>query len=202
MAKLILVRHGITRLYHDQRFWGKTDVELSDAGIKQSEQLRDRLAKEKITAIYSSTLKRARVTAEIIASRHGLNVQPCAELNECNFGYMEGLTFAEIKNLHPELAETLNGFDTVVQFPGGENFSDLDKRVKSFLKRIAELKDKDTAVIVAHGGPLLLIICHLLGIGVKHWRKIRLELASISILDTYPEGIILSSLNDVCHLKK
>jgi broad specificity phosphatase PhoE len=201
VAKLILVRHGITKLYHEQRFWGKTDVELSDAGIRQSEQLRDRLAKEKINAVYSSTLKRARTTAELIAARHGLNVQPCGELDECNFGYAEGLTFPEIQNLHPELAKALNGFDTPVQFPGGESFSNFEKRVKGFLKRLADHKDKDTIVIVAHGGTLLLIICHLLEIGVKHWRKMRLELASISILDTYPRGVILSSLNDISHLK-
>ena len=201
MAKLILVRHGITKLYHDQRFWGKTDVELSDTGIRQSEQLRDRLAKEKINIIYSSTLKRARTTAEVIAARHSLNVQPCQELDECNFGYVEGLTFPEIQNLHPKLAKALNGFDTPVQFPGGESFSNFEKRVRGFLKRLADYKDKDTIVIVAHGGTLLLLICHLLEIGVKHWRKMRLELASISIVNTYPKGVILNSLNDISHLK-
>jgi broad specificity phosphatase PhoE len=201
VAKLILVRHGITRLYHEQRFWGKTDVELSEAGIKQSEQLRDRLAKERVNVVYSSTLKRARTTAEIIAIKHGLTVQPCRELDECNFGYAEGLTFAEIQNLHPELAKALNGFDTPIQFPGGESFGNFEKRVKGFLNRLANHEDKDTIVIVAHGGSLQLIICHLLGIGVKHWRKMRLGLASISVLDTYPKGVILSSLNDVSHLK-
>ena len=201
MAKLILVRHGITKLYHEQRFWGKTDVELSEAGIKQSEQLRDRLAKEKINAVYSSTLKRARTTAEIIAIKHNLTVQPCQELDECNFGYAEGLTFPEIQTLHPELAKALDGFDTPVQFPGGESFGDFEKRVKGFLNRLTEYKDKDIIVVVAHGGTLLLIICHLLEIGAKHWRKMRLELASISVLDTYPRGAILSSLNDISHLK-
>ena len=201
MAKLILVRHGITRLYHDQRFWGKTDVELSDIGIRQSEQLRDRLAKEKINTIYSSTLKRARTTAEVIAAKHGLAVQPCQELDECNFGYVEGLTFAEIQNLHPELAKALDGFDTPVQFPGGESFSSFEIRVRGFLKRLADHEDKDTIVIVAHGGTLLLLICHLLEIGVKHWRKMRLELASVSIIDTYPGGVVLNSLNDISHLK-
>jgi alpha-ribazole phosphatase len=201
LARLILVRHGITKLHHNQRFWGKTDVELSEAGIRQSEQLRDRLAKEKINIIYSSTLKRARITAEIIASRHGLNVETCEDLDECNFGYVEGLTFAEIQNLHPDLAKALKGFDTVVQFPGGESFNDLDGRVRKFLKRIPEQEDKNTIVIVAHSGTLLLIICHLLGIGAKHWHKMRLELGSISVMDIYPEGVILSSLNDVSHLK-
>lgn len=204
MAKLILVRHGSIRLQqHDERFWGKTDVELSDAGVRQSEKLRDRLAKEKVTTIYSSSLYRARTTAQLIASKHGLNVQHCEELDECNFGYVEGLTFAEIQNLHPELAKSLIGFDMNVQFPGGESFRDLDKRVRSFLKRLADHKerDNDTIIVVAHGGPLLLLVCHLLEIDSSNWRKMRLELASVSIINTYPGGVILNSLNDISHLK-
>ena len=201
MSKLLLVRHGRTKLHHDERFWGKTDVELSDIGIKQAEKLRDRLAKEKITAIYSSELSRARLTAETIAASHKMDVQICPELNECNFGYVEGLTFTEIQQLHPQLAKTLSGFDTLAQFPGGESFSDLDRRVQSFLKRLKEHKDKDTVLIVAHGGTLLLMICHLLKIDIKNWRKMRLGLASLTVIDTYPQGVIMSSLNDVSHLK-
>ena len=56
MAKLLLVRHGRTRLYQSDRFWGSTDIPLSDLGIKQAELLRDRLASEKITAVYSLSL--------------------------------------------------------------------------------------------------------------------------------------------------
>ena len=201
MSRLILVRHGRTKLHHDERFWGKTDVELSDTGIMQAEQLRDRLAKEKINAIYTSQLSRARVTAEIIAAKHGVNVQTCSDLNECNFGFVEGLTFTEIQQLHPELAETLSGFDTLAQFPGGESFTELDERVQSLLPRLTKHKEKETVLIVAHGGTLLLLICHLLEIDIKNWRKMRLDLASRSIIDTYPQGAILSTLNDISHLK-
>ena len=51
MARLLLVRHGQTKLHRADRFWGSTDVALSDTGIKQSEKLHDRLAKEKISAV-------------------------------------------------------------------------------------------------------------------------------------------------------
>jgi broad specificity phosphatase PhoE len=203
LSKLILVRHGVTNLQqHDERFWGSTDVKLSSAGVRQAELLSDRLAKEKINAVYSSVLSRARTTAEIIALRHKLDVISCPELNECNFGYAEGLTFTEIQRLHPELAKTLKGFDTAVRFPGGESFIELDNRVQQFLNRLDAHTEKETLVIVAHGGTLLLLICHLLEIDIKHWRQMRLYQASMSIMDTYPEGAILSLLNDVSHLTK
>lgn len=201
MSRLLLVRHGRTLLHKDDRFWGKTDITLSNIGIWQAEKLRDRLTVEKINAVYSSNLSRAHATAEIIASRHQLKITACDELNECNFGYAEGLTFAEIKKLYPELAQVLSGFDTAVRFPGGENFNELNSRVQKFLERLNEHKPKETILIVAHGGPLQIMICNLLGIDIKHWRQIRLYLASLSIVETYPQGAMLSLLNDVSHLK-
>lgn len=200
MSKLLLVRHGQTKLHKADRFWGSTDVTLSDIGIKQAEQLRERLAREKITAVYTSTLSRARSTAETIASRHKTKITACEELRECNFGYIEGLTFGEIQRLHPELAEELLNWKTVA-FPGGESLEDLDKRVVSFLDRLNKHKEKETVLVVAHGGPLRLIICHLLGLGPEHWLQLRVELASLSIVETYPQGAILTLLNDTAHLK-
>ena len=201
MARLLLIRHGRTRLHKDDRFWGKTDIPLSIIGIKQAGHLRDRLAAEKITAVYSSTLSRARVTAEIIAAGHKLEVKPSAELCECNFGYIEGLTYPEIKRLYPSLAEELND-RTAVTFPGGESLDQLNKRVMTFLKRLEKHKPQDTVAVIAHGGPIRLIICNLLGFEQKHWQQLRVDLASLSIVETYPQTAILSLLNDTSHLKQ
>ena len=200
MSRLLLVRHGLTMLHKGDRFWGKTDIALSNIGIMQAAQLRARLASEKIGAVYSSTLSRARFTAEIIASEHGLAVIACDELCECNFGYAEGLSFEEIKDLYPALAEELSNWKTVV-FPGGESLEQLDARVKIFLNRLEQHEQGDTIAIVAHGGPLRLIICNLLGLEIQHWQQMRIDLASLSIVETYPQATILSLLNDTSHLK-
>lgn len=199
MSKILLVRHGTTRLHTGNRFWGRTDIPLSNIGIKQAGQLRNRLSKEKIDAIYSSTLSRARSTAEIIASGHKPEVNACEELCECNFGYIEGLNFDEIKRLHPALAEELNNRKTVA-FPGGESLEQLNARVQSFLQRLEDHKPEETILIVAHGGPLRLIICDLLGLGMEHWLKFHVDLASLSIMETYPRAAVLYLLNDVSHL--
>lgn len=200
MAKLLLIRHGRTRLHKDDRFWGKTDIPLSNIGIKQAGQLRARLASEQINAVYSSTLSRARFTAEIIASGHKLDVKAVSELCECNFGYAEGLTYPEIKRLYPALAEELQDRKAVT-FPGGENLDQLNTRVTTFLKQLANHKPQDTIAIVAHGGPIRLIICNLIGFEQKHWQQLRIDLASLSIVETYPQTTILNLLNDTSHLK-
>lgn len=201
MSKLLLVRHGDTKGNSAERFWGQTDVELSATGIRQAERLRDRLATEKIDAIYTSNLRRASATAEIIASCHQLAVITCAELHEINFGKFEGLTFKEISQLYPELVKVWLTRDLTFRYPGGESIADLNNRVIKFLDRLEQHTPEETVLIVAHSGILRLLICHLLRIEPWHWRQIRTDLASLSILETYPQGAILNSLNDVSHLR-
>ncbi|MHB8104948.1 MAG: histidine phosphatase family protein, partial [Dehalococcoidales bacterium] len=159
-----------------------------------------RLASEEINAVFSSTLSRARSTAEIIAAGHKVEITACAELCECNFGYVEGLTFKEIERLYPALAVELASWNTV-SFPGGESLEQLNDRVKVFLKRLENLKPNDTAVIVSHGGPLRLLVCNLLGIDTTHWQQLRIDRASLSIVETYTQAAIITLLNDMSHLK-
>ena len=200
MSRVLLVRHGDTELNSAERYWGHSDVKLSDAGLSQAKRLRDRLATQKIDAIYSSDLRRASVTAETIASGHQLEVITCAELCEINFGELEGLTFDEISQLYPEVTRLWVERSPKLKFPGGESLDEFDKRVSRFLGRLEKHGEEETMLIVAHCGPLRVLICQLLGVGLHHRQQIRLDLASVSILETYQQGAILSLLNDVSHL--
>jgi len=201
VPKLLLVRHGDTESNSAERYWGNTDVKLNDAGFRQAERLRDCLAADRIEAIYSSDLSRASTTAEIIASKHGVDVIICAELREMNFGELEGLTFNEISQLHPEVTELWRQRSHKLKFPGGESVDEFNSRVSQFVSRLKKHAPQETILIVAHSGSLRSLMCHLLGIGLERRWQFRLDLASLSILETYPEGAILSLLNDVSHLR-
>jgi alpha-ribazole phosphatase len=194
------VRHGNTKLNSAGRYWGRTDVELSADGTRQAEQLRDRLAAQKIDIAYTSNLQRASATAKIIATNHQVDIVTCPELREINFGKIEGLTFKEVSQLYPEVAEAWSKWSLTLKYPDGESIVELNNRVSKFLERLEKHTPEKTILIVAHSAPLRLLICHLLGIRIQHWRQIRLDLASLSILDTYPQGAILNSLNDISHL--
>ncbi len=200
MSRLLLVRHGDTELNSAERYWGQTDVELSTAGFRQAERLRDRLATEKIDTIYSSDLQRASLTAKIIASRHQLDIITCAELREINFGELEGLTFDEISRLYPEVTKLWVERSPELKYPGGESIDGFTKRVSKFLGRLENHAPEQTILIVAHSGVLRTLVCQLLGIGLGYRWQFRLDLASLSIIETYPQGAILSLLNDVSHL--
>ncbi len=202
MTRLLLVRHGETELNSAERYWGHSDVKLSALGIRQAEGLRDRLAAEQIDAICSSDLKRALVTAKTIASGRQLAVITCAELREINFGRIEGLNFEEISQLFPEFAVKWRlQRDINLEFPGGESFNELNSRVSSFADRLRRHTDDEVVLVVAHAGVLRTLICQLMGIELRCIYQIRLDLASLSIVETYPQGAIVSLLNDTSHLR-
>ena len=202
MSRLLLVRHGITEFNNTRRFAGYSDVGMSTNGYRQVEMLGDRLVNEKIDAVSSSDLRRALVTAEVISSGHKVNIVTCPELREMNYGDAEGLTFQEISHLYPKVAESVANFSLRLEFPGGESFERFIKRTSKFLDRLERYEPSGTMLIVSHSGPLKVLVCRLLGIDQSHWRQIRIDNASLSIVETYPRGVILSLLNDTSHLRE
>jgi alpha-ribazole phosphatase len=200
LTKLLLVRHGETQMNSSQRYWGKTDVALGALGLKAAESLRDRLAGQKIDFAYSSALRRALVTARIVASSHNLKVVSCPELNEIDFGKMEGLDFNEVNGKFPEVARLWMQRSPDLAYPEGESLYQLDKRVTEFKQRLARQAAGDVVLVVSHSGVLRTLICQLLGLESAARWKIRLDLGSLSIVDTYSDAAILSLLNDTSHL--
>jgi len=202
MSRLLLVRHGETELNSAERYWGQSDVKLSTLGFRQAERLRDRLAAQKLDVIYSSDLQRAWATAKTIASRHQLDVITCTELREINFGKIEGLNFEEISQLFPEFtAKWRVQRSTNIEFPGGESLDQLHSRVGNFVSRLKQHKAEETVLVVAHAGVLRSLICRLMAIELRYIYQIRLDLASLSILETHPTGATLTLLNDTSHLR-
>src|ERR1051326_3352209 len=90
VTRLFVVRHGVTAWNAEGRWQGHTDVSLTDEGIAQAHGVARRLAKERVDAVWSSDLSRARMTAEIIAEHHRLPVATTPALREQRLGDWEG----------------------------------------------------------------------------------------------------------------
>lgn len=195
MGRLLLVRHGMAG-YGDGRYWGRTDVALTGTGVRQVERLCRRLAQSDISAVYSSDLGRCLQTAEILSGPHDVSVVPCPDLREVDFGAFEGLTFGEIQQRDPDAARywTESGHE---RFPNGEAVDDLIGRVDRFLGRLS-IADGQT-LIVAHAGSLRALLSLMIGRPSAWWR-LRIDCASLSVVEIAREGRVLCLLNDVCHL--
>jgi broad specificity phosphatase PhoE len=169
-----------------QRFCGRSDVALSARGKEQARWLGSCLAKTKISACYSSDLRRARETAELIAAARSvpLSIQNDPAWREIDFGAWEGLTYAEIEARFPTQLGFFEHPETHIP-PGGESLAQLSQRVLAALLRSLEecASREGDMVIVSHGGPLRVLLSSMLGVSLARQWQFGLRPGSLSALD-------------------
>ncbi|XP_022573076.1 phosphoglycerate mutase-like protein 4, partial [Brassica napus] len=154
-AEIVVVRHGETSWNAERKIQGHIDVELNDAGRQQAVRVAERLSKEpKISYVYSSDLKRAFETAQIIAARCGnLEVLTDPHLRERHLGDMQGLVYQEASKIRPIAYKAFLSNRTDVDIPGGgESLDKLYDRCTSALQRIGDKHKGERVVVVTHGG--------------------------------------------------
>ncbi len=152
--------------------------------------------------MYSSDLSRASDTADAIAAHHNLQVTRTPSLRELNFGHCEGLTFEEISKRYPESITVWRGVNCDNPFSGGESMRQLAHRINPFLDQLKTMGAEDRVLVVAHNGPIAVMICLLLGIGIEHWWQFKTGNASLSQVETFELGAVLTMLNDSHHLEE
>ncbi len=159
--RLVLVRHGQPSAQGKDKY----AAGLAEAGMKQAEVAGDYLAMDRsIKAVFTSSLPRARETAEIIARQiGGCKVCVVPELQEIHLGEWEGREPNEIRKENPELIENFMRNPEEFQIPGGEKLSFFIRRLKGALRFVESEFDHGTVVIVAHRISIAFMICELLG---------------------------------------
>jgi probable phosphoglycerate mutase len=163
LTTIVLVRHGETDWNRDRRFQGHADIPLNAAGRAQVRELAEQLAPDTFTIAYTSPLRRARESAEIIAKRLDVEVRPSEALKEVDVGGWSGLTVHEVEDRFPE------GFARWVEWrcagwSDGETYEQLGRRVIAGLREIAENHAGERVLAVTHGGPIRTAAAAALGI--------------------------------------
>lgn len=159
-----LVRHGETTWNHVGWVQGHTDpFRLTRRGCAQDRRVASFLTGKDVGAVYSSDLRRARCTAEIIAEHVGCAVRTDPRLRERSFGSLEGTPLAE---LPPEVTGIRSGriADVDAHAAGGESLRDLAARCTDFATWLEAEQDGRDVVIVAHGGSIRLLRAAIAGI--------------------------------------
>ncbi|SFP67343.1 2,3-bisphosphoglycerate-dependent phosphoglycerate mutase [Parafilimonas terrae] len=162
-VRLILLRHGQSLYNLENRFTGWQDVELTETGCHEAEGAAKQLKNGKIDIAFTSALKRAQHTLQIILDSCGLQNIPViknAALNERSYGELEGLDKAEtaIKYGAEQVHIWRRSFD--VAPPGGESLKDTYERVVPYFKKaiLPELLKGKNVLVVAHGNSLRSLI--------------------------------------------
>ncbi|MEV6713381.1 bifunctional RNase H/acid phosphatase [Lentzea sp. NPDC051208] len=200
-TRLILLRHGQTRLSVDRRYSGRGDHPLTELGLEQAEKAAARLSKtDGIAGIISSPLQRAQQTAQKLADKVGLEVVTHQGLIETDFGTWEGLTFAEASKQDPEVHRRWLG-DTSVKPPNGESFDEVHARVRKARTDIIARYGGKTLVLVSHVTPIKTMLRQALDVGPQFLFRMHLDLTGVSIAEFYPDGhASVKLVNDTSHL--
>lgn len=200
MTEIILVRHGQTDWNLTEIFRGRIDIQLNNTGIKQAELLSGYLSSVKIDAIYSSPLKRALKTAEVIGNNHKLKMEISPGLIDLDYGKWEGMSHQDVQDKYKELYAQWIDHPEQVKMPNGESLDDVRKRAMDVVKDLVARHD-GTIVLVSHRVVNKVLICALLGLDNSHFWNIKQDTCGITIF-TYDNGrFILTCHNDTSYLK-
>lgn len=202
-TRLVLVRHGQTRLTAQRRYSGRGDVPLSDHGMAQAQAVARRVTAlvPEVSAVVSSPLARCAATAATLAAAVGdPPVVTDQDLVECDFGDWEGRTFEEVRAGWPEESAAWLA-STAVSPPGGESFQQVAKRVRRAVTALREVYPAMAVVVVSHVSPLKIMLRDALGAGDALLHRLYLSPAGISLMDSYPDGsVAVHMVNDTSHL--
>lgn len=157
--RIYLARHGETDWNAEGRLQGDTDTELNGLGRKQAMDLAERLKSIHLDAVYSSTLRRSRDTAEV--ARGSATLQTLAGLGERRVGKFQGQRVEADAALKTE-------FDRRVRIPdddlgGGESLNQFYARVRGALDTILSRHRSGTILIVGHSRTNQMILRSVFG---------------------------------------
>jgi broad specificity phosphatase PhoE len=168
---VFLIRHGETPYHAENRYAGRTDLPLTDRGQAQALELGEWAAAARLSGIVASPLRRARQTAEPVASKTGLDLVLDERLVELDFGAADGLTAAEMRERFPAERASFEADPYSHPFPGGEAPSDALGRGRAALADLASGTRGERALVVAHGTFLRIVLCDLLGLPPSRYRS-------------------------------
>lgn len=180
MTTFLLIRHA-EYMFGDDALPGRTaGVGLSQAGRAQAAALADRLAQLPIRAIYASPLDRAHETAQPLAARLGLAVQVAQSLNEVEFGRWNGKTMSDLAR-DPRW-RLWNSFRGGTRAPDGELLLETQSRIVAEMLRLRERHHGQCIALFSHGDVIRAALAHWLGVHVDLFLRIKIDLASVSIV--------------------
>jgi probable phosphomutase (TIGR03848 family) len=186
--RLVLIRHAHSQSNASGVLSGRLpNIHLSEKGIKQSQQLSERLGNFAVAQLRVSPMERCFETISPwlndVVLKNSPDFEPIIDpsLNEVDYGDWSGkklITLARKKEWR-----TVQESPSRMYFPGGEGIAQMQSRAMSVVHELAKLPDSKTAVIVSHGDVIKSIVASAVGTHLDEFQRIIIDPASISVLD-------------------
>jgi len=180
MTRLLLARHGETVWHAENRYaGGRSDPALTDRGRRQAAQLAETTVSVGVDTVVSSPQRRAVATATPAAEALGVPLELRDGLREVDFGELETHTLAE---MDPEAVRRFREDPEANAFPGAEPLADAAARGAAALREL-DGQHGGTVLVVAHSTLLRVTLCVLLGLPLKHYRRIFPALDNVALTE-------------------
>jgi 2,3-bisphosphoglycerate-dependent phosphoglycerate mutase len=169
MGKLVLVRHGQSQWNLENRFTGWIDVPITAQGEKEAHNAADQLKGIKFDIAFTSELKRAQQTLDIILNdlgQTGLPVERDHAINERHYGDLQGLNKTETRTRFGDAQVHIWRRSYDVRPPGGESLKDTAERALPYFAENIRPKAAEgkNILVSAHGNSLRAIVMELDGL--------------------------------------
>lgn len=198
--RVTLVRHGETTGQSSVRYYGASDVPLSDTGREQMRRVRNTVRDQEFDRVFTSRLCRSIEAAEIItAGRNSLSA--VTAFDEINFGRWEGWTREEIASRDPENFRLWQEKSDSFRYPDGDSRADFHARVASGLAESLQAHLNDSVLMVLHRGVISVILSELLALSHDDRHRIAIDLGSIHVVLGNGDGWHPHILDKVDHLQ-
>jgi len=194
MTVFHLLRHGEHGLLGRVLAGRMPGVGLTERGRAEIAAVAERLAGEKIAALYASPLQRTRESAEIVAARLGLGITFHDDLIELDFGEWTGATFDSIR-ADPRW-QAWRTHRSLATIPGGENMRQVQRRIVEALMEMREHHPDEIVAVVSHGDVIRSALLFALGMPLDHYNRIEVGQGSISTIHIDDAGIRVLAINE------
>ncbi|MFK7693191.1 histidine phosphatase family protein [Paenibacillus sp. HJGM_3] len=198
MTRYYLMRHGETDWNRDRnRYCGRSDIGLSEQGIRQAEQTALYLKAVGFDRIFASGLQRAVDTARPIAALHRLEVERDDRLTEADFGRWEGLRHAEIVERYPESWRSWYADPSSTQAGmTGETAIQVFQRMNGFFEEQTRRYPDENILVVSHSTAIRLYLAGVLSMTLRSYRQLVLSNVGITVLEAAEGTIRLLQFNN------
>lgn len=201
-TSVYLVRHGESKGNKENRMRGRADFKLTENGIIQAEKLAEVAATWDIKNIYTSPLKRAKSTAEIIGERCDVDVSVELGFQNISLGEWEGQTKEWVKNNYPEEWEVWRKNPEQLKMENFESLDEIQERAYRKLLELIKNNSGDSLCIVTHRAVIKPLIARILRMKSPYYWRIKMETASYSRVIYDGEVFYMDLFNQTMHLKE
>lgn len=199
-SRLLLVRHGESTWNRERRVQGQLDPPLTERGQEQAREIADRLAGHGVVAMYCSDLRRVQQTARPIAEAVDAEPVTVVDLREISLGEWEGKTSDELEAEYPEAWDQWTRRPSWDQVPGGEGQAAFEQRVHRAVDAMFAANPVGDILCVTHGGVIQVALSRVVGRSVDGIFPFLIENCSLSVFQRTQRGMVITAVNDTCHL--